>query len=400
MIADWRWPLLATGAILAAVLLWLSLAIAGNTGWRTAGLLASGVIMGALPWRFIALRRGRAERLEAVLRGIREGVILCDEHGTILFCNPAVKRILGDNRQIRPGGSLYGVWTQRPVEQTLQLLRRRCQRNPRADRLTEFVCATRDDGLLLHCRMSLLPSDSIWSSCFLLSFDDIGRQTHALGRRDRSLREAITALRAPLASLRAAAENVALEKDLSDDDRQLFEAMIVRESRELSRRFDYMASESEVVIAAPFSMADIHSSDLLASIRLRRGPSLPRLMEHGEPCWLHAETHSLSLILDHLLSRLRQEHGVRAALLQVRPGDRRVYLECLWRGRPIATAVLEHWLTEPLCGISGSTNTRDVLERHDSTAWSRRHPSYRDAAQLTIPLPAARHQRERLLQAG
>jgi len=331
-------------------------------------------------------------RLETVLRGIREGVVVCDYAGRILLYNPAAVAILDGTEAIGLGRSLYAIWARTPVEQTLQLLQRRCEDDPEAEREAEFVCTTLNDGLLLHCRMSLLPADSPLHSTFLLSFDDVTRKVHALSRRDQMLREAVESLRAPLANLRAAAENIVLETDLHENDRRRFEELIARESRELSRRFDHMANESQRFVSAPWTMADIQSSDLITSVRLRGGAELPRLRERGIPLWLHAEIHSVSMVLDHLLSRLRRDHRVRAALIEAMLGDQRVYLEILWSGPPVAAATLDHWLSEPLPALTGASTAQEVLERHGSTAWSRPHPAMRNRALLRLPLPASQRQ--------
>lgn len=331
-------------------------------------------------------------RLETVLRGIREGVVVCDYEGRILLYNPAAVAILDGNEAIGLGRSLYTIWARTPVEQTLQLLRLRCQEDSDAEREAEFVCTTHNDGLLLHCRMSLLPADSPLRSTFLLSFDDVTRKVHALSRRDQMLREAVDSLRAPLANLRAAAENIVLETDLDEADRRMFEELIARESRELSRRFDHIAGESQRLVSAPWTMADIQSSDLITSVRLRGGAELPRLRERGIPLWLHAEIHSVSMVLDHLLGRLRRDHRVRAALIEAMLGDQRVYLEILWNGLPVAAATLDYWLSEPLPALTGSSTAQEVLERHGSTAWSRPHPGNRRRAVLRLPLPASQRQ--------
>ncbi|MEX0731891.1 MAG: exonuclease domain-containing protein [Aquisalimonadaceae bacterium] len=330
-------------------------------------------------------------QLENVLQGIREGVVVCDAEARILLYNPAAQTILGNSNTLGLKRSLFGLWARAPVEQTLQMLQRHSGTSE-DKRQAEFVCATLNDGLMLHCRMSLLPVDSPLHSAFVVTFDDVTRKVHDLTRRDESMRQAVESLRAPLASLRAAAENLAREPELSSEDRDLFENMIARESRELSSRFDGMASESHRFVSAPWTMVDIHSADLIASVRLRRDADLPRIMERGIPLWLNAETHSVSMMLGHLLIHLRRDLRVQALVIEAMMGDQRIYLDMIWHGDPVPPATLDRWLAEPLPALTGPMTAQQVLERHNSTAWSQRHARRKDRATLRIPLPASERQ--------
>jgi len=340
------------------------------------------------------------EHLEIVLREIGEGIIACDADRRILLYNPAAAEILRSD-SLGLGRSIHELLNRSVVNHALEMLRHRhaqAESDDNARNGAEFVCATVDGGTLLHCQLSLLPSVGPLCSGFVLSMEDVTRKLRALTRRDQALREAVESLRAPLTNLRAAAENLALEPDLTDQDRRMFEDMIARESRELSSRFDWMASESNRFVSAPWTMADIHSSDLIASVRLRCDTGLPRIIERGMPLWLHAETHSVGLVLDRLLTHLHRDHGVRAVVMEAKLGDQRVYLEIMWKGRPVPSETLERWLSEPLPALTGSVTAQQVLDRHDTTAWSRVHPQRADRAILRLPLPASHRQWEAPMQ--
>lgn len=338
---------------------------------------------------------GQKSRLEIVLREIRQAVVVCDADGRILLYNPAAQEAL-QSEALGLGRSIFEVLARSPVEHTRELLQRRLDEatDPASSgNGAEFVCATVDEGVLLHCRMSLLPSSSPLRQGFVLALEDITRKVEGLARQDNALREAVESLRAPLANVRAAAESLSRSaEDMDGEQRSAFEAMIVHESRELSRRFERMAQETQRFISAPWTMADIHSQDLLASAQRRSPERLPEVEAIGIPLWVHAESHSMGLVLEHLLRHLREDHNVSRVQAEPLLSDRRVYLELAWRGEPVPSGTLEEWLEESLPEVTGRLTVQDVLERHDSTAWSQQHPRDAQRAILRIPLPASERQ--------
>ena len=337
------------------------------------------------------------QRLAVVLREIRDGVLVCDGDGQILLSNPAAERILGSASGLAPGQSVYAYWARAPVEHGLQMLQYRRQSTAEGgpgEQHEAFVCATLDQGQLLHCRMSLLPASATLHPGFLITFDDVTNKLEAVTRRDEILRQAIQRLRAPLASLRAAAENLARETTISPENRERFETMIARESRALSGCLDWMAEESQALLSTPWSMADVQTSDLIASTRLQPGfgAQLPQIREFGFPLWLHANSHAISALLGQLLWRLRDQHGAEQVDIEALLGDRRVYLDLRWRGPPLQSDTLERWLEEPLPDQPRELTGLDVLERHDSVCWSQWDSANPGCSVLRIPLPASRRQ--------
>ncbi|ABI57348.1 exonuclease domain-containing protein [Alkalilimnicola ehrlichii MLHE-1] len=333
-------------------------------------------------------------RLEVVLRAIRQGVVVCDADGRILLYNPAAGELLHSDA-LGLGRSIHELLNPAAVEHPRQLLQHRLRQDsddPVMDEGVEFVCTTVDDGALLRCQMSLLPTHGPLRSAFVITLEDITRRIEGVARRDQALRSAVEALRSPLAAVSVAAELLNEYPQIDDARRRRFIDILAKESHVLVQRFEQIAEATQENVSAPWTMADISSDDLVDSVLLRHRDTLPRVALAGLPLWLHAESHAIGLVLTHLLHRLGRDHGVLAVRIEALMGNRRVYLDISWAGEPVPGPTLEQWLETPLPEAIGELNARAVLERHNSLAWSQRDRRTPGWACLRIPLPASSRQ--------
>ncbi len=337
--------------------------------------------------------------LETVLQELDEGVLVCDSQSRILLYNHAAVRILGGGPSLGLHRPLYNLCNRASIEHSLELLR-----SPRADgsepgreAATEakFVCSTERTGVLLRCRMRLLSPESGPESGFVLAFEDVTRYIAAFARRDNLLRQVLEEVPPPLANLRAAAENLAGFPDMDVETRNSFYSVLVEESGNLSRLLQGIGEDSRSLVGREWLMGDIYSADLAQSVIRRVGlRDGIRLTMTGLPLWIHAESHSLMLSIERLLQRLQAETSVSDFDIETLLGDRRVYLDLVWRGRPVSTSRLDDWMSEPLRDAVGLLTVRDAISLHGGDIWSQAHRR-KGFALVRLPVPASRKQWEK-----
>ncbi len=337
-------------------------------------------------------------RLAAILLDLSEGVFVCDSGNRILLYNQAAARLLGAPGALGLGRSLFAVVTREPVLHALDHLDQAWRANEEGSHRAASIAtvlATADSGTMLYGRVSRVRDREGQPSGYVLSIGEVARDIAELSQRDALLRAAFEDLRGPLASLRAAAETLREHPDIDAAQRDQFIAAMADESAALAGKLDGIAAEFRELSTVRWPMTDIHSADLLACVIAeldrREGGGAPLVEPVGAPLWLHGDSHSLMLVLIHLLERLAEHTGATAFGVDVKAGrgDRRVYLDFVWRGAPTPAALLDGWLDEPLPGALGAATARQVLERHVSEVWSQQGAAP-GTALLRVPVMAAR----------
>ena len=331
----------------------------------------------------------RKTRLETILREIREGVIVCDGAGRIQLYNRTTRDLLANEPALGLGRNIGEVLSEGPLRHTLELLANEGGADhPPAD--AELVCATASGDRLLRCRVARLITEDPETSGFVMTLQDVSRQTREALRREQALRSAVEALRNPLTSLGTAMESlrVAQAEGLHDEAAR-FAAILREEGERLTECFSHLSAETASMVTEHWRLEDVHLGSLINGLRQSdKADQLPRLQCRAD-VWLSAEPYLLSQVIEALLLRLRSELGVSAVALSGREEGSLVYVDMNWSGDVIAADQLDHWLDAGLADVGGTVSLREVLQRHDTTAWSQPDLSRVGRALLRLPLPGA-----------
>ncbi len=328
--------------------------------------------------------------LEVILQGLSEGVLVCNRQHQIMLYNKAAVSILGMPEHIGLGRSLFDVLSRPPVQHTLERLERRHREDDEtpSELTAPFVCTSADALYMLHGRMALILDVNGDVSGYLVTLVDISDDVALLARGD-ALRHALTRdLRGIAANLRAAAETISLYPDMEPEERARFDQVLLSESEALSQRLDNLARQIRGHLLGRWPMADVLVTDLVSCLE-QRLEDLPQVHVTlvGMPLWLHGDSLSLMQALDCLLRHLHAHTGQTAFDVESKLGDRNVYLDIGWEGRPVPAGLLEEWLDTRCSDEDGDQRLRDILERHGCEVWSQnaRHAGW---ALLRLPLPA------------
>ncbi|HKN10122.1 MAG TPA: exonuclease domain-containing protein, partial [Pseudomonadota bacterium] len=346
-----------------------------------------------------ARRQGAEQKrwLEAILLDLTEGIVVCNLQHQVLLYNQAAADLLGGTQSFGLGRSLFPCLTREPV---LHSLERQLQRleSGWAGAGTRFMCGVAEGQRLLGARLGVVVDAKGAPNGYVLSLTEFGEEDAALAKRDDLLELATEGLRAPITNLRAAAETLAQNPDLTAAERAAFEGVLQGESMVLSNQIEALARGYRELGGGRWMMAEIYSSDLIASLTRRMAGSSLQLTATGLPYWLYGDGLSLLVLLDFLLRQLHSVTKVEAFDIALSRSGNKVYLDVVWPGAPIAAGQLEAWLNRPLISGVGPLTGRVVLHRHGSDAWSQ--AAEPGMARLRIPLASAQAgpSRERPLQ--
>ena len=332
----------------------------------------------------------RKARLETILREIREGVLVCGPDGRINLYNRTARELLSAEPALGLGRNIREVLNEGPLRHTLQLLEPGADNGEAAPADAELVCATASGERLLRCRLARIATEDPDTTGFVMTLQDVSRQTRATLRREKSLREAVEALRNPLTSLGTASESLRLAQHAGlSSETARFSEIVSEETQRLTEGFQALSSETMSVVTDNWRLEDVHLGSLIAGIKQGAdSATLPRLQSRAD-VWVSAEPYLLSQVIEALLSRLVADLDVSAVAISGREEGSLVYLDMNWSGDVIAPDQLDAWLDAGLDDVGGTVTLREVLQRHDTTAWSQPDLSRTGRALMRLPLPGA-----------
>ncbi len=330
-------------------------------------------------------------RLEAVLRDLQEGVLICNLDHEILLYNERAVEILEETGEVGLGRPFFALVAGEPFRFALDRLNRRFFEERYADHphgLTALAVApTRLGGRTLKSRVALmLDGDGKAPVGYVVAFDDVTEEIEAGARRDSDLYRSAVELRRSVANLASLTE-VALDA-LPDDERRDLEKTLGAERETLTAKLDALDEVGRDALINPWPTSPIYVPTLLAILGDHVVDACAvNMTERPEDLWVRCDAASMIAALGHTLEHLAESGAGRQVLVEFRASAGRVMLDFVWSGRRVPEPQLAAWLHESLGEGLGHVTARAVLDRHKTDLWcvDRGH----DEVALRLPLARA-----------
>lgn len=328
-------------------------------------------------------------RLEAVLRDLHQGVIICTPLHEVLLYNRQALTLLHDHGDLGLGRSAFDALAQDTVRHAVDRLMRRLvegrhQTHPDGLTLSLILHPARGEALLRGRIALTLDEGEATAVGYVVVFEDATREIEGGLARDRLLHGVVEEMRRSLATLglgvdlltrRAGDAADGLSAPLSVE-RDRLDAALTRLDEAAS---DVLASAWPTGRMDATALAEA-AAERLTDVGAKHGRPIAVTVE-SEGFWLHGDSASL---LD-LIERVGREilaGGADGLTVQAGQAGKRAYLDILWTGRPLTSEALSGWLETPI----GQTRVtgRDILFRHQTDCWPERAGDGRPRLRLAL----------------
>jgi DNA polymerase-3 subunit epsilon len=319
------------------------------------------------------------DRFAALMSELSQGVLVCNADGRILLYNPRAAALLapsepsrhGDYTPLGLGRSVLALLDRNQVAHALDMLQHQIGRVARPQ--ARFV-ASAANGALLRVQVAPFLGAEGKLAGMVFTLDDVGQLMGRESQRLRLLQSLATGVRAPVANLRAATDNLASFPDMPADRREQFVEIAASEARVLTERLNTALLAYADALKGSLTLEDMRAVDLLAVAQRRIAEALqmPVAIEEADAeLWLRVDSYAIAHAMTFLAARLANDYDLHGFRLRAGGGGNLGEVDLIWTGAIVGSDALSLWEGEPMrIGKEETPLTlRDVLERHGAEAW-------------------------------
>ncbi|MBP8002812.1 MAG: hypothetical protein KA314_20720 [Chloroflexi bacterium] len=310
-------------------------------------------------------------RLATLIAELSEGVLVCDEAGTILLHNPLAQQLLQFSAPAPPELSVFALLDEKVLRHGLNnLAHRREQSEPNP--ATQFITAAAN-GQLLRTRLIPLHGPT-HDNGFILLLNNITQQDQASRQRDELLRLLTEGVRASLANIRAAIETIEMFSDMDAEKLAQLRHVIYEEALTLSTRLNQITRDHEAVLKANWHLDTMPAAHLLWTIEQYLGEKMGITVRSEKPeaeLWLKADSYAIVQAMAYLAEQVRAKEQTLSVLIRLKQMGRLAALDFVWPGNGVEMDSLWSWQREGFMVYAGERplTLEEVAERHGGEVW-------------------------------
>ena len=328
-------------------------------------------------------------RLEALLRDVPAGVVLCTATHRVVLYNTQATVLLADDAHLGLDRSLFDLLREGPLRHAYDRLR-----GPNAgERAVDLLCTTNQGTRVLQSRMRLVSDHSAGtgSAGYMLTLRDVTDELNAGADRDRLLRDTLERIRRPAANLQTTLEVLQASPDLDAGRRGRLQSVLAEETQSLVSWITDLGRRYDATAPGWWPMADVPAMDILDSLVARLEAEDQAVSVQADPLVLRCDGYALVQLLGSLMGSLLETGAsdFRVSIEEEGPG---ALIALTWQGDVLPVENLEHWLAEPLMGGYGQYSGQDALVSLGTEIWP--EPLQDGRARLCLPIRRARPETE------
>ncbi|PRY65712.1 DNA polymerase-3 subunit epsilon [Vreelandella songnenensis] len=318
------------------------------------------------------------KELEALLQMLETPLLLYDRHRRLMLFNQAAEAFFDHAPGLGLGKRLEALFPLASMQQTLGQL-------PSSGTPRELLIPCDNRWLKVIIRHVPESHDEVLLTCS----DATAAWSSERGVR-AELAQALTPLRQHTASLVSAAEALGQVRQQGSHVgslHQRLEQVVSEESLALSDTVTCIGKLLESLQRQGERLTPIWSNDFWQMLDDYLDPAHRLITPIGLPLWFKGDAPALMALLSSLVHHLSHYMAGRLFEGEVSLSTRHVYLDVIWKGKPIAERELAGWRQQRLTTLPLSPSVGDVLRQHASDVWSIQDADG-EHARLRLPLPS------------
>lgn len=318
------------------------------------------------------------QELETLLQVLETPLLLCDHHRRVMLFNQAAEDFFSGHDGLGLGKRLETLLPSPSLQHSLSQL-------PHDGSPRELLAPCDERWLKIILRR--VPGSD--GEALLTFTDATASWSSEMGVR-AELAAMLTPLRQHTASLTSAADaliQLRQRDDVSDSLRERLERVIQEEGATLGDSVARVGALLDDMQHQGERLTPMWSNDFWQALDERLDPEHRLITPIGMPAWFKGDAPALIALLASLVQHLSAYLPDNGFEGEVCLGNKRVYLDFIWRGKPLPERALAQWQQKTLESLPLSPTVADVLRQHASDIWSLADETS-EYARIRLPLPA------------